>query len=248
MDKISVSRRFVTLLEILIVIAILALVGGLVSIGVNKALMDQRFNSEVSLVVDQLRLAQDLMLIMGTDVRLTFTSEKGDKNSTGLKYKLELETKIPPEIERELFRPHDNLKAIGGVFFGGDKDGELGKITVKFQSRGAVMSSGLMRLSTSGLDNPPDGTPQSYICLSGYPRHIFSEGDGEKASAKCKSAIESVTDTALTQDTFSKLADLFKPEIGAETEEEALQVGHEAEKPPASAPKKGSTSKPSAKK
>jgi type II secretory pathway pseudopilin PulG len=237
----SVSRRCVTLLEILIVIAILALVGGLVSIGINRAISEQRFRTEVGLVVDQLRLAQDLMLILGTDVRVIFAAEKGDKNAEGIRFWLELETKLSPELERELLRKHSPLKSIKGVFF--KDDTEPGKINVRFQSRGAVMSSGLMRLATTDMNPPPESALKSYICLSGYPRHIFSEDDPEKAAAGCKAAMDSVNDPALTQDTFSRISELLKPEEGAEPEEQKKTTSEEEKSPDS---KKGAADKSSA--
>ncbi|MBA3815556.1 MAG: prepilin-type cleavage/methylation domain-containing protein [Parachlamydiaceae bacterium] len=208
-------RRCVTLLELLIVIAILALVGGLVSIGINKAVTEQRFKTEVSLIVDQLRLAQDLMLILGTDVRVVFTRV----DNKGIKYGLELETTISAGIEREILRPHNILKTI--KYVGVDpQQGEEGKLAIKFQSKGAVMTKGLMRLSITDDQNPPLGTLESYICLPGYPRHLFSEDDGEKAKANCFDAIDSANDSALTQDTFSKVKELLKSKEKSADEEQ----------------------------
>lgn len=240
MDIARVTRRYVTLLELLIVIAILALVGGLVSIGINRALFEQRFRTEVSLIVDQLRLAQDLMLILGTDVRVVFAEDKSDKNSNGNKSGLELETSISPNIEREILRKSTVYKAVKGISFRDDEQ-KSGQITVKFQSKGAVMSKGLMRLATVDGDNPPPGTLQSYICLAGYPRHIYSEDDIEKAKEGCKEAVESVNDTALTQDTFSKIPELFKSEKESEAQKD--QRKSEPEEKKTSVPKKGSATK-----
>lgn len=243
MDMAKITRRNVTLLELLIVIAILALVGGLVSIGINRALFEQRFRTEVSLIVDQLRLAQDLMLILGTDVRVVFAEDKNDKNSIGNKSSLELETSISRDIEREILRKSTVYKAVKGISFKDDEQ-KAGQITVKFQSKGAVMSKGLMRLATVDGDNPPPGTLQSYICLSGYPRHIYSEDDVEKAKENCKEAIESTSDTALTQDTFSKIPELFKSEKESGAQKD--QKKDDTEEKKTTGPKKGPASNPTA--
>lgn len=225
--------RYFTLLEILIVMAILALVGGLISIGVNKALVAQRFATEVSLIVDELRLAQDLMLILGTDVRVKFAE---DKEHSGNKFGLELETRLPKEIEREILRKHENLKTVKGVFFKDLNTSQFteGQIDVRFLSKGSVMSRGVMRLATSDEEKPPVGTLQSYICLPGYPNPIFSTEDKDKAEEECNSAAEASYDSKLTQDTFSKLPDKLKKPEEPERSEEEEKKKQETEKPSSS--------------
>ena len=76
-----VSKRFITLFEILIVMAVLAI--GTMGIGFNvhRALREQHFKSEVELVVDYLRLAQNLMLIMDADVRVIFETSKNESSN-----------------------------------------------------------------------------------------------------------------------------------------------------------------------
>lgn len=223
-----VFRRHITLLEILIVMAVLALVGGLVSIGINKALVDQRFRTEVSLIVDDLRLAQDLMLILGTDVHVKFAE---DKDKSGIKYWMEMETKLPESMEREVLRKRSNLKTIRGVFFEDLLPFELvpGQVDVKFLSKGSVMSRGVMRLATSDSENPPEGVLQTYICLSGYPKPIFSTDDKEKAAAECNFLVQKDADAKLTQDTFSKLPNKLKLRDGPEKKEEGKETS-ESEK------------------
>lgn len=224
-----------TLLEILIVMAILALVGGLVSIGINRALTDQRFRTEVSIVVDQLRLAQDLMLVLGTDVHLKFAV---DGDTGGIKYWLELETELPKEIEKEVLRKRPKLKTVRGVFLKDQLALQTvrGEIDVKFLSRGSVMSRGVLRLATSDSEDPPEGTLQTYICLPGYPKPIFSTDDKAKAVEACDATAEKEIDSKLTQDTFSKLPDTLKLPEEQEKGEETEKVKPSEKNPP---PKKG---------
>lgn len=242
-------RRHVTLLEIILVMAILMLVGGLVAVGINKALVDQRFRTEVSLIVDDLRLAQDLMLILGTDVHLKFAKESDE---AGIKYWLELETDLNKEIKNQILRKRSNLKTIHGVFFKDETATETtrGQLDIRFLSKGNVMSRGLMRLATSDAEtNPPPGTMQTYICLPGYPKPIFNTDILDKAEAECKAAAEMIADTKLTLDTFSKLPESLKlpeeaakeeepkekvePEKGPSTKKKASQSGAQAGKPAA---------------
>lgn len=215
----AVCRRHITLLELLIVIAILALAGGAVAIGVRKALDDQHFRSEVGLIVNELRLAQDLMLILGTDVHVKFAQ---DKDGLGNKFWLELETRLPPEIEREVLREHGNLKMVRGIFFRDVNTPQYtqGQVDVKFLSKGTVMSKGVMRLATSDQESPPPGTLQSYICLAGYPKPIFSVDEKSESDKDCEKSSEDAFDSKLTQDTIAKLPETLKHPAEEKDEEE----------------------------
>ncbi|QLH36565.1 MAG: type II secretion system protein [Parachlamydiaceae bacterium] len=70
------SKRFFTLIELLIVLMVLALASGVIGFSVHRALREQRFKTEVELVADSLRLAQNLMLIMNADVHVTFKADE----------------------------------------------------------------------------------------------------------------------------------------------------------------------------
>lgn len=202
-------RLPITLLEMIIVISILALASGIVAVNINKALVDQRFRTEVGMVVDKMRLAQDLMLILGTDVHLNFEeNEKGD----GINFWLDTETELPKNVKYEIHKKDkETLRTIKGVFLADELVSEIKEkyIDVKFLSHGAVMSKGIMRLATSDKDSPPKGTLQSFICLAGYPRPIVSYTSKEEADKFCTS-LEDDQDERLTQDTISKLPEKLK--------------------------------------
>jgi type II secretory pathway pseudopilin PulG len=232
-----IRRIHFTLLEILIVLGLIALIAGLVAININKILVNQRFRNEVSLVVDQLRLAQDMMLILDTDVHAIFSEDK--KENFNL-VKIQSETKLPEGIERELKRKDVVLKTIKGIFFEDKLGGETtqGRIDVKFLSRGAVMSKGIMRLATSDEQNPPANVLQNYICLPGYVRPIYSYETKEAADAACasleKGHEEEELDRQLTRDTFSLLPEkMFHASHVEQTPKENVE-----EKPIAPAPGK----------
>lgn len=204
----SFQRRAITLMEVLIVISILAIGSGIVAISINKAIVEQRFRSEVGLIVDEMRLAQDLMLILGTDVHLHFAESKDGKS---IQYWLELETNVSPHVQRELLRKRKDLKTIVGVFLDDKLLWEIKEshIDVKFLSNGAVMSEGIMRLATSSDENVPKGTLESFICLAGYPNPIISSRNKEEAEASCYHFEEGLDDR-LTKDTVSKLPERLK--------------------------------------
>jgi type II secretory pathway pseudopilin PulG len=199
-------RLHVTLLEILIVIAVLALISGALVYNINNAVIDQRFRTEVGRVVDTLRLAQDLMLIHETDVHVKFAHEKG-----GIKYWLEMETALKQPWEQEIKRPLKNLTAIRGVFFNDLTSPSFvkGQIDVKFLSKGSLMSRGVMRLATSTEDNPPRGTLESFICLPGYP-HPITSNETRDRDASCQFDEDEIEEQRLTLSTVSSLPDYAK--------------------------------------
>ena len=103
-----------TLVEILIVMTLLLVVGGAVTINVRKAVIEQQYKTEVELVVDTLRLAQDLMLIVGADMHLKMKPAEGDK---GLEYWLEADGGIPENWKPTMKRAHRILTAVRTASF-----------------------------------------------------------------------------------------------------------------------------------
>lgn len=223
----AIHRRAITLIEVLIVLSILSLAAGIVAVGLNKAVVDQRFRTEVSMIVDSLRLAQDLMLVLGTDVHVHFAEEK----SEGIKYWIELETSLPENVQREVLREKPLLKAIKGVFLA-DKlltEVQESHLDVKFLSNGAVMSKGVIRLATSSDENVPKGTLESFICLAGYPRPIASSDTKDDAEKDCN-AFDDRSDDRISQDTFSRLPDKLKQKDPVKDNEDAKDKEKESKK------------------
>lgn len=165
-----VKKRYVTLIEMLIALAIIAVGAGLIGINVNKAIKEQRFNGEVSLVVDQLRLAQNLMLILNQDVKVKFRARAGL-----LTCQLDFECPLDKGWDRQLNQRPSELKAIRAVSFktanGKVESTEQGEVVLQFMSGGTVMSRGVLTLSSSATpfaQNAEDRT----IVLQGFPHPI----------------------------------------------------------------------------
>jgi type II secretory pathway pseudopilin PulG len=158
-------RRYVTLIETMIALAILGLVASVIGINVSKAMQDQRFRTEVALVIDQLRLAQNLMLILNEDVKVHFKELDGQ-----IHYGLSFQCPLKSGWDKELTRKPQPLKAIRTVAFKGvGEEKAPGSLTLKFFSAGMVMSSGTLTLSTSkGLD----ALNTRYVNLTGYPHPL----------------------------------------------------------------------------
>jgi type II secretory pathway pseudopilin PulG len=231
-----IRRQFITLLELLIVMGILALISGIVTISINKALIDQRFQTEVDLIVNELRLAQDLMLILGTDVHLNFSEAK---DGAGIEYWVKLETILPKNIQKEILRERKPLKTIHGVFLEDQLVTEIKEkhIDIKFLSNGAVMSKGVMLLSTSDKESQLKGALSKYICLAGYPRPIISSDTKEEAEKLCN-AFEEGLDERLTTDTILRLPERLKktekeaaPETSPENAEQKNQQPSQEQNP-----------------
>lgn len=168
----NLRRRAFTLIEMLIVITILALFSGVIAINVAKALREQQFNTEVGLVVERLRFAQNIMLVLNRDVK--FKVYKAAKEE-GLEVKLEVEGGVSKEWQFAIDRSAIILKTIHSFLFDDLLNFPIspGEVEIRFLSGGAVMSRGVIHLSThENLKEP--GARNSAIILYGYPHPIQS--------------------------------------------------------------------------
>ena len=166
----KLRRRFLTLLETLIVMFILSLVLGLVGINVNKAVHDQRFRTDVSTVVDSLRIAQYLMLILDNDVHVKFK-----QSDNGIIINIETACPLSGNWAKILLAPK-HLHTVHVVNFKDrlqSQPAESGIVDIRFLSSGYVMSQGIMRLATANATLGQEGL-ENYICLPGYPSAIAS--------------------------------------------------------------------------
>ncbi len=199
-----VRISFFTLWEILIVIAIISTVAGVIGINVIQAVREQRFRTETARVVDKLRLAQDLMLLMGigTEVRFEVIPE-----SSGIKMVIKTDVPLPGHWQHILQAPEDNLTAIHWIQI---KELEHeGRLVVKFLSEEAGITQGLLRLSTSKSDETL-GALSAYICLPGYPDPLtlltrFPTG------SDCGKSREDALTKNLAKFTYDELSEIYNP-------------------------------------
>ena len=162
----TTRRRCFTLLEILVVILILGSLSGIIGINVTQAVREQRFRSEVDLIADQLRLAQDLMLIFHANISMVITIPDPNKG-----YILELvpEVVLPSPWLKEVTRKH-NLSHIHYIN-SSQINKERNQLEIKLRSGGSEMPQGTLRLSTGEEDGPRVKT--RYIHFAGYPAPII---------------------------------------------------------------------------
>jgi len=168
----TLRRAYFTLVELLLVLAILLIIGSFIAINIRKALIDQRFRTEVNLITDQIRLAQDLMLVLSQDVHLIITSDgKG-----GVDYEIKCDFPLPKGWDKEILRRHETLNTIHRVDF---KDQlkiyptKSGEVDLKFISKGTVISRGILVLSAYH-EHDEKGPLTRYVCLPGYPSAIVT--------------------------------------------------------------------------
>jgi competence protein ComGC len=165
-------RVFFTLIEMMVVIGILVIFTGVIGINVAKAIREQQFNTEVGLIVERLRFAQNMMLVMNQDVKVKV---KSLRNEQGLELNLDVEGGVSKEWQFVIDRSKLLLTNIHYFQF----DDLLNypqnpkEVEIKFLSGGSVMSRGVIHLSTH--ENPKDsGAMNSAILLYGYPHPISS--------------------------------------------------------------------------
>ncbi|WP_213156918.1 type II secretion system protein [Parachlamydia sp. AcF125] len=163
---------YFTLVEVLIVLAILSIVTVAIGININKALEEQRFRTEVETIVNELRIAQDLMLILQADVTVKFL-----QGNDGITFTLETESQATRNWMNEILRVKPVFKTIRGISFKDELDLPVteGAISLHFLSKGTIMSRGILRLSNSSdAVNVPSWAQVRVINLYGYPHPIAS--------------------------------------------------------------------------
>lgn len=171
--KLIRRRRYITLFEMMIVLTIVASIAGAVGIRVHKAIFEQQFRSEVSLIVDKLRLAQSLMLILDQDVRVKFIERP---NQRGIDYWIEFQCPLSKGWQKELERKPKNLTAVRSVNISpSDNRHNEGELELKFLSGGSVMTQGVLRLASA--EQSGSGIFERFVCLKGYPHPIFAVAD-----------------------------------------------------------------------
>lgn len=190
-----IRKASFTLVEFIVVIMILSVISGVIGVNIRKLLTEERFNVEAGQVLDTLRLAQDLMLLLNTDVHVKFADAK---ENTGIKYGIELEKKLAPSWMKQIEKSHRILKAIHLLEFDDRLDAIAGRrdIDIRFLSGGSVMSGGVLHMAS--IDKPQEGVSNvqhRYICLPGYPAQITmstEKNSGSDCSAEA-GLLEQVT-------------------------------------------------------
>lgn len=158
----SQCRRFLTLLELLIVIGILALISTVVVFNIGKLFQQQRFWTSVEQVIDRLQMAQNLMLILKTEV--TVAIQKNDQGKYEIS--MEVETPLPKLLEENAIR-HIVLGGIEEITFDRGNGAErLESIQLSFSNLYKRTPEGVLMLRQNQ-------DRQEFIRLYGYSQPIL---------------------------------------------------------------------------
>jgi Tfp pilus assembly major pilin PilA len=157
-------KKYFTLMELLIVMAIIIMVTTVIGFNVTKAIENDRFRTGTNLMLNRLKMAQDLMLILKTDVTLKCVQNKEKKEVSCY---IQVEKPLTQALEK-IINANPLLNGISHITF---NDKEMNRdyhdnFTLNFVSGGSKMSRGFLRLNNGNLEE--------LIYLPGYPNPIGS--------------------------------------------------------------------------
>lgn len=164
--KVRAAKRYITLIEVLVVIAIIAASAGILAVKMRDFLQEQAYLDESHQLLNQLRIAQDVMQVMNADLVVRISQD--DK---GL-FTSQIEPKTtPPELAKRLISTSPlKLKAIGRLEFEDQFTETVLKenFDLTFMSRGFTMNHGIIKLFPKGTSGP-----EQVIYLSGHPAPLL---------------------------------------------------------------------------
>ncbi len=173
-----INRPRFTLLEILVVFLILSLAMALTGVKVRELYVEQRFLSDAQQIKSHLAMAQEMMLLLDTDVFVHFSKDR--KNKSSLMW-LEVAKPLEEPWER-LTQRKVPLQAIHQIEFDHRSCGDL---VLQFSL--GTMSKGTLVFSAE--KGKKEKEPRTFaLYLPGYPSPIggeksdFDERNGEKNS------------------------------------------------------------------
>jgi competence protein ComGC len=153
--KKAARKQYFTLLEVLTVLLILSFGIGLTGVFVNKMYKEQRFMSETEQVLSHLGMAQDMMLILDTDVKVIFTKDK--KNKTFL---MRIDVEKPfTSFQQKVIEREITLSTIQSIKF---NDKSKDPLILQFSL--GKMNQGILQLTEQGKEGRVE-----LIALPGYP-------------------------------------------------------------------------------
>jgi len=149
----------------LIVIGILALISTIAAFNIGRMHRQQRFRTGVEQIIDRLQMAQNLMLVLKTDVNIAIR-----KNDRGIySIHMEVETPLPKHLEDNASR-QINLEGIEEMSFDrGNGESRTDQIVLKYSALYKRIPEGVFILRQNQ-------EMEESIPLYGYP-HPVAAGD-----------------------------------------------------------------------
>jgi hypothetical protein len=136
-NAVKAKRRQLTLIEVLIVLSIVVMLGGVFAFNIRGPLEDQYFKNDVQKVVERLRLSHQLMLLGPADVELAF-----NERTMTFKSDDKLDPRINMMVKKEVI-----LKNIDSITLNGHPNP-----TFLFKSQGSVVTHGTLILKAFNGD------------------------------------------------------------------------------------------------
>lgn len=186
------KKKHFTLLELLVVLTILSLCVGLTGIKIREFYQEQSFLSDTRRVVSELAMAQDLMLILDTDVYVIFSKEKGSGD-----WSLHLSVDKPlKESWRHLIEREVPLKSIRQIRFEG-----VSKDPIELEFSLGKMSEGVLELTSSDRAGKKGVDDHFELRLPGFPAPIGQAKTKEKGRIEATAYPEEVYKERYEKDT-----------------------------------------------
>lgn len=177
------SRRHFSLIEILIVFALLSLVMGVGAFNIRGLFIKQRTLDDMERFTNQLRNAQELMTLSGVDGEVHVDKVDGVITSEWVP-----STSISELTSKLIHTQKETYPSIEEVSYN-----DQARFSLGFYAKGLYMSTGLIKLSGNGIERS--------IVLKGYPAPLkLMEGAKEPiASFEQQDEIRSHTDYVLQE-------------------------------------------------
>lgn len=178
------KKRYITLLEIIIIFAILAAAGGAVAFNIRKFYLQQQVLNDVNKVVNVLNTASELMMLVNLDSEVRFSVEDGK-----IQVKIAPQSGIPRTVLPLLTEEPITLSHLDQVVF---KDGMqqttlTPPFSLVFESKGFLMNRGILQLQGHGNER--------YLLFKGYPSPFLPlSGDEGYQEGSFRDMVEKMTE------------------------------------------------------
>lgn len=175
------NRRNFSLIEILIVFALLSLVVGIGAFNIQGLFNKQRSLDDMERFVNQLRNAQELMALSGVDGEIRVEKKDGIITSVWIP-----STPISELTSKLIKARQESFSSLEEISYNNQAQFTLG-----FYSKGLFMSEGLIKLSGNGVERS--------VILKGYPTPLKLVEGAKEPILNFALQDESRTHTAIIQ-------------------------------------------------